>query len=107
MNITVLNKYTLSDPLPGVHREVIMRGTPLGNPFVMKDRSQAERDRVCDRYREWLEERSGHDGPVRRELQRLLEVARRQPVELVCCCAPKRCHGDVIREFLLRDAGAG
>ena len=100
MNITVLNKYTLSDPLPGVHREVIMRGTPLGNPFIMKDRSEAERDRVCDRYREWLERGYDEGGELHRELQRLLQIARSQPLELVCCCAPKRCHGHEIRSML-------
>lgn len=101
MNIKVVNKYTLSDPLPGVHREVIMRGTPLGNPFVMKDRSEAERNRVCDSYRLWLAARYEELGAVHRELHRLLQIARSQPLELVCCCAPKRCHGDEVRAFLL------
>ena len=35
--------------------QYIGRGSPLGNPFVMK--SEADRDRVCDQYAVWFDER--------------------------------------------------
>lgn len=101
MEISVLNKYTMSNALPGVHRVVIMRGTPLGNPFPMKDRSQVERDRVCEAYTAWLRDQWRTNGPARAELERLYALAQQGPLELVCCCAPKRCHGDSVKAALL------
>ena len=100
MEIRVLNKYALSDPLPGVRRVVIMRGTPLGNPFAMRDRSDAERNRVCEEYHSWLRSQWHTKGPARAELERLYALAQQGPLELVCCCAPKRCHGDSVKAAL-------
>ena len=101
LQISVLNKHALSDTLPGVHRVVIMRGTPLGNPFPMKGRSQEERDRVCKAYEGWLRDQWRDNGPARAELERLYALAQQGPLELVCCCAPKRCHGHFVKEALL------
>lgn len=100
LEIRVLNKYTLSDPLPGVTRVWIMRGTPLGNPFEMLDRSDAERNRVCDEFHDWLRRKWKTNGPARAELERLYALAQQGPLELVCCCAPKRCHGDSVKAAL-------
>ena len=32
----------------------IGRGSKWGNPFVMRDKSDHERDRVCDAYEAWF-----------------------------------------------------
>jgi hypothetical protein len=44
-------------PPKGVIYRRIDRRTPLGNPYPMRNESQAERDRVCDLYEEWLPEK--------------------------------------------------
>ena len=99
LQILVRSKRSLSDALPGTHREYVGRPSKLGNPFPM--RTEADRDRVVEQYRLWLREQYRARGPVRAELERLLKVAQKQPLELVCFCAPKSCHADVIREAIL------
>ena len=81
----------------------IGRGSPLGNPFAMRDASDAERDRVCAAYEQWFAEQLAAPGSaVQRELARLRELAERpEGVTLGCFCAPKRCHGDTVRRYLL------
>ena len=81
-------------------------GSPLANPYRLKDESQ--RDTVIANYRKWLWAKiKSQDPEVVAELHRLLDLARRpEGVCLLCWCAPKPCHGDVIKaalEWLDRD----
>jgi hypothetical protein len=99
LQITVLNKRSLSQPLPGIYREYVGRPSPLGNPFVLK--GESARQEVVDRYDSWLRGKWAKDPVITRELCRLLKIAKRQPLELVCWCAPKACHADKIRDLLL------
>jgi hypothetical protein len=56
------------------------RGTPWGNPFVMgKD---GGRDEVCDRFE--------------REVLPTLDVTPLIGQDLLCWCAPLRCHADAL-----------
>jgi hypothetical protein len=79
-------------PLPDPHLYV-GRGTPLGNPFKLSDLQPGE-DRmvILDRYRRWLWEK------IRENDAEVLAYFRRIKHEtaLVCSCAPKPCHADVI-----------
>ena len=61
-----------------------------GNPFVMADDSDAERERALHAYRSWVV-----DQP---ELMQSLEELRGK--RLGCWCAPKACHGDVLVQLL-------
>ena len=65
-------------------------GSKWGNPFVMSDGSDTERERVIAAYRAWIV-----DQP---DLMASLEELRGQ--RLGCWCAPKPCHGDVLVELL-------
>lgn len=104
MKIKVVNKYHLSDtPEPGVTRVPIHRGTPLGNPFVMKDRSDLERQRVCDSFEEWVQGKLFGSTAQVQYFEGLVNIARDPSVgciELVCFCSPKRCHGDTIKRLI-------
>lgn len=101
--IRVVNKYHLG-PLgycTDIVRMPVHRGTPLGNPFPMKDRSQKERDRVCDLYEEWIGPKLLEKGAELRYFEELLQIAREgKDLELVCFCAPKRCHADTVKRLL-------
>jgi len=55
-----------------------------GNPFVLGQ--DGTRDEVCDQYEEWLR--------ARPELMASLHELRGR--DLVCFCAPYRCHGDLL-----------
>jgi hypothetical protein len=82
------------------------RPTPLGNPFRLEREDQ--REEVVARYAAWLEEelRQGNR-EVARALEELYRRLKRQGVlTLLCFCAPRRCHGEVIAEHLKRRAEA-
>lgn len=79
--------------------EFIGRRSPLGNPYLMRD--ERDRDLVCDLYTVWLAHMIQRgDVLVMNELLRLTEIAVRRPLTLGCFCAPKRCHGDEIKQAL-------
>ena len=79
----------------------IGRGSPLGNPFIMVDYSSAERERVIEEYRVWFLNMVAVKSPrIMSELSRIDELLKNQDVRLGCFCAPKHCHGDVIKEYL-------
>ena len=70
-----------NDPRVPVDAEYVGRPTKWGNPFVIgKD---GTRDMVIAAYRVWLES-SG------------LDVEELRGKDLVCWCAPERCHADVL-----------
>ena len=73
----VLNKHVVGIPKNAVY---CGRGSPWGNPFKMSPINT--RDIVCDRF----------------ELEILpnLDVSELKGKDLVCYCAPKRCHCDAI-----------
>jgi hypothetical protein len=112
--IKVVNKYHIGGrpvaPPEGTVRAAVYRSTPLGNPFKMDGYSQAERDRVCDAYEQWLPPKLLQDGAELAQFQQLLAIARNpevQTLELICHCAPKRCHGDTIKRLLEDQLGKG
>lgn len=80
----VYNKYS-TVPAGSVY---IGRGSAFGNPFVIgKD---GDRDMVCDKYREMLAGNASLREKVKSELR---------GKNLVCFCAPRRCHGDLLLEL--------
>ena len=105
-----------------------VRGSPLGNPFVLADASNDEaREAVCDAYRDLLDlavlggaprshaalvefgRARGHTGRVcawdgraaAREVARLAHVVTVRDVQLKGQCAPRRCHGHEIAARVL------
>lgn len=77
----VLNKHRDGIPEGAVY---VGRGSPWGNPFRMY--GEKSRDHVCDRFET--------------ETLPTLDLTKLRGKDLVCFCAPKRCHADA----LLREA---
>ena len=78
----VCNKYHNNTRHGAVY---IGRGSPFGNPYVIgKD---GDRDAVCDKYEAMLMQNT--------ELLNLVKTQLRGK-DLICFCAPKRCHGDTL-----------
>jgi hypothetical protein len=102
--IVVVNKRILGRPVKppeGVVRVVVHRGTPLGNPFKMANSSESERVRVCEEYARWLPGKLLEEGAELRQFQELLKLSKSSNrLELICYCAPKRCHADFIKALL-------
>lgn len=105
--IRVVNKYHIGNrpmkPPEGTIRAAVNRSTPLGNPFKMVGSSPEERDRVCDAYEQWLPTVLLKNGAELAQFNELLKLAQTpgcKTLELICHCAPKRCHGDTIKRLL-------
>jgi len=94
--INVLNKHT-----KGVSGSYVGRGTPLGNPFRAKN--ETDRERVIVLYRQWLWDRMREKGsPAAKMLDGLTKTyIRTGKLNLVCWCAPKKCHAEIIRAAIL------
>ena len=81
----------------GVDGEYIGRGSILGNPFYIG--RDGDRDKVIDKYETWLRSK-GKDSAEQKELHRLMQKASYTELHLLCHCAPRRCHGDIIRKVI-------
>ena len=81
--------------------EYIGRGSPLNNPFEITD--EMPREAAIEAYAKWLlEQIKAENQEVIGELDRLAAIAMEKgKLILRCYCAPKPCHGDVIRKVLL------
>ena len=67
------------------------KGSALANPFVLgKD---GNRDTCCEKYRRWLWQQINAGN---RAVLDELNVLRDTRPDLVCFCAPQKCHGDII-----------
>jgi len=84
----------------GLRGVYVGRPTPLGNPFRLEREDQ--REEVVARYAAWLEEELRKGNPVvTRALKELYRTLQRQgSITLICFCAPRRCHAEVIGEHL-------
>jgi len=80
----VLNKHDHGVPAGAAY---IGRGSIWGNPFVIG--RDGSRDAVCDKYEALLATRPDL-------IARLPDLRGR---DLVCFCAPRRCHGDTLRRL--------
>jgi len=76
-------------------------GSALANPYRLG--REEDRAKVIAQYKTWLWKKiQAGDPKVMAELWRLLDLARRpEGVTLLCWCAPKQCHGDVIKAALI------
>lgn len=88
-------------------RIYIGRGSPLGNPY--KITATCSRDQAIAQYEDWLygqlERENSHATWEMTRLAGLVADSSGQPLELVCYCAPKPCHGDIIKRIILQALG--
>jgi len=68
-----------------INAKKVDRSTPYGNPFIMTNESQ--RDKVCDQFEAWIRQ------PLQAKI-RAQAKADLKGCDLLCWCAPKRCHAD-------------
>lgn len=81
----ILNRHHLQSwPADAVY---IGRGSAFGNPYVIGE--HGDRDAVCNQYDDWLTYKISQGDPV--VLTALMGL--HEDSNLVCSCAPARCHG--------------
>lgn len=84
------------------------RSSPLGNKYDMED-YDGNRGLVCDLYKDWFEKtlKCPRESPkfnkaFNTELGRLELIYKKyDKIRLFCWCAPKRCHAETIKEYIL------
>jgi len=98
-NITVVNKKTFKTPEKGKVID-ISRPNILGNPFKMENEDQ--RELVCIKFYHYLREEYKKKGQIYDELIRIKDMVKSgKDIYLECWCAPKMCHGDIIKNAIL------
>ncbi len=85
----VLNKYKSGIPAGAVY---IGRPSKWGNPFPITN--TASRESVVAKYADWIFSQPALIESAKRELR---------GKDLVCFCAPQKCHGDVLLDIANRD----
>lgn len=99
--VLVVNKYKHS---PNHETDVYVgRGSPLGNPFPINASIGHTREIVIEAYEEWLSDQiNKHKRPaVINMLNQLVERSiAGQRTNLVCFCAPQKCHADFIKKLV-------
>ncbi|NES43633.1 DUF4326 domain-containing protein [Moorena sp. SIO2C4] len=99
--IKILNKRASSYLLKSLDDTDIYIGRPsvLGNPYKV---GTSSRDEVIQLYRKWLWGRiQANDSAVIAELKRIKKlVLSDKQVNLVCWCAPKPCHGEIVKKCI-------
>ena len=107
MEISVVNKKTHR---PTEYDYYIGRPSTLGNPFTHLTTSTTKniiivksRKEAIDKYNKYFYEKiEDNDMFFMAELEQIEKIGEKHgKVNLVCWCAPKLCHGNVIKEYLI------
>lgn len=98
--ITVVNKHH------GAQGIYVGRGSALGNPYssnsALSHTITAEsREHSVAMYEKWLRNMIKMKDPaVTGMLNSIWSKAKQENVNLVCFCAPKLCHADIIKKII-------
>lgn len=85
----------------------IGRPSVLGNPYSHLKVSIAKfkcdtREESIEKYKIFLREEYMKGGAVKKELDRLVLLAKRGELVLICWCKPLPCHGEFIRSAIMQ-----
>jgi len=99
-NITLLNKHHFAKGAGPKDAIYIGRGSPLGNPYPVETYG---REPAIEMYKSWLDEQiKTANEAVISELDRIGNIVIDDgEAKLLCFCAPKHCHGEVIKKVVL------
>ena len=105
--IQVVNKTTYASSTP--YQVYVGRGSVLGNPYTSKnlDKTKAKyqcanKEEALSNYRKYLLEKiKDNDKDICDELNAIFMLAVKHKCDLVCYCAPNKCHGDIIKEIIV------
>lgn len=103
--IRVVNKKT-HKPTPDDF--YIGRGSVMGNPYYCKDSNHPQAlykvdtmEEAIGEYCKYLEHSYSNNASFNKVVKELIDYElNNKDINLVCYCAPNRCHGDVIKKFV-------
>lgn len=84
------------------------RTSIVGNPFQISKETHLSlamcRDTVCDKYDIYFPEAMKNDPKFSNYIAHLIiRYKQFNKLRLFCWCAPKRCHAETIRNYILRE----
>lgn len=105
-NINVVNK---SNHAPTYRDFYVGRGSVLGNPFTSQSLGNtkaefqaANKEDAIKKYEDYLELLiNSNDNIIIKIFNEMLDMLKEGDINLVCYCAPKRCHAEIIKNKLL------
>ena len=90
---------TIGNKKYGARGIYVGRPSPLGNLFRLH--REEERAAVVRDYEDWLAQQLlNPSSPTSIEIHRLALLARGRDLCLLCWCAPKACHADIIKRTI-------
>lgn len=101
IKIELVNKYSFDkENFDGII-VYIGRGSPFGNPYIMKKNTEKERYNVINKFKELFYYEKA-EIMLQNKLDLILKEAIRikKNIALVCFCVPKKCHGEIILEYM-------
>jgi hypothetical protein len=102
MDIQVVNQKTFKNQAPpDAIIYYVGRPSMFGNTTPISRMNP--RERVVEEYAAWLDDEITTDSPVRHEFFRLVDIAKTDPLILVCWCAPQACHADILKNRIERE----
>jgi len=97
--ITVVNKYKMPDAYKSGSVIYIGRPSIFGN--ILHISIDTDRDKAVDTHRLWVIDAYNTNPVYKKAIDRLVtEVRQGHDVLLQCFCAPRRCHGDNIKDLV-------
>lgn len=103
--INVVNK---SKHKPTPDDFYIGRGSVMGNPYHSKESNHPHAlykvdtvEKAIEGYKKYLEYSYFNDATINKFIKELIDrELDDQNTNLVCYCAPNKCHGDIIKKFV-------
>ena len=90
---TVVNKYQ-------EHGNInMMRPGPFGNHFKVKPWGPYERGEAVLKFEQWF----CSDDILAQNYRDLVKKTIKRGMKLECCCKPKRCHCDIVADYVNND----
>jgi len=94
--ITVVNKHTYRGKSTGV--VYIGRGSVFGNPYPLP---KYTREASIAKYKKDFLVLMTWESPMKIALRKIAqEILHGRDVKLMCYCAPRACHGDVLKQYI-------
>ncbi len=101
--IRIVNKHKHTPTRTDIY---IGRGSVFGNPYSHMDGTKAlykvaTREEAIEKYREWFHKERLNNVALYDKLNQMIGwLVNGGDINLVCYCAPKPCHADVIKQYL-------
>jgi hypothetical protein len=79
----------------------------LGNPYPVNYKDTNSRKESIERYEKYFNEQVQKKGRFRSCVGDLYRMFMdNKSIKLICFCAPDKCHGDIIKSFIIYHGGS-